>query len=158
MVILALMMLLSQSVETRPLSYLVLQGDTYEFDAAVTDVTKNGATERALNIVCQKGCSGDVKLFERIEDFPLGLFRMSDESDLLLTTWVSGSAYKLRGYNLTKSRIYKVIEVGSVSQPTISSNKGHLSITVSPMHASGRTKIIQKTYLWDGKSFDLLSK
>ena len=143
---------------TRPLSYLVLTGDDVEFDAAITDVQLKGQTERTLNIVCQKGCASNVSFLERVDDYPLGMFRLSDQEDILLTTWVSGSAYKVRGYHLTGARVDKVLDVSSATTPTITLDlTGHSVITVTSRPTS-QSKLKINTWIWVDNRYKLSAR
>jgi hypothetical protein len=157
MKVLLLALLLGQATPiqpTKPLSYLVLQGDETEFDAVVADVKHSNGSERTLNIVCQKGCSGKVEFSERIDDFPLGLFRLSDVDDIMVTTWVSGSAYKVRVYSMSNKEIKKVLDVNSISTPTVTTDtRGHAMIVTFASRASGRGHSAQKIWRWRGGTF-----
>ncbi len=144
--------------QTKPLAYLEMETDSGSVDIAVTDHGPQAAkhsrsSSRVLNIVCAMNCTG-VDYVEPVDEYPLGLFRLSDLNDLLFSTWVGGSAYVVRAYKISAHGAVKVLDVHTIKSPEIFSGKnGHPEVKIYERASQRSTTVIPATLFWDGRRF-----
>lgn len=145
--------------EQVPLAYLKLQGDSTVFIASVTEGKLEGKSlVRTLNVICDEGCNIPVKYIEMIEDYPLGIFRLSDVDDNIVTTWVAGSTYAVRIYSLSDSGIKKSLELKSISTPVFSNGpRGKSEVSIFLPNKIKSKGLVKQTWQWNGKRFILVA-
>jgi hypothetical protein len=147
----------SSAQQTKPLAYLLFQADDGDIAAAVTDSAQDGDKPREirnLNIVCDRKPCRIHDYIERVYEYPLGLFRLSDLEDNLITTWVAGSAYVVRIYNIRSPNVIKVLDVHSIRSPEVFVSKnGYTKVRVF-VRASEKSNIVRSViWSWNGKVF-----
>lgn len=144
---------LAGNAATVPLAYLLVDSDRGLVAAAVTNRDSEKGLLRQLSISCEGKCQLEPYV-EQIDDAPLGLFRLSDVRDNLITTWVSGVGYVVRVYSLSTTKVRKVLDVHSREQPdfyTDSQGREHIRIFVRASERS--TKIVQQDWVWMGADY-----
>jgi hypothetical protein len=135
-------------------AYLLVDTDKGVVAAAVTNRnSEKGPLSRQLSISCEEKC-GLEPYVEKIDDSPLGLFRLSDINDNLISTWVSGTAYVVRVYSLSSTKVKKVLDEHSRGQPTFYvDSKGRDHIRTFARASERTTKIIQHDWVWTGAGY-----
>ena len=115
------------------------------------------ADERAgyrLRIRCVEACSQPVD-YHLDTETPLGLFQLSDADDLLMSTWVSGSAYRVRVHRLTLQGVSMVLDAPTLGAPSILSNgNGWRVVTTVRKTERAAPGIVRRViWAWDGSRF-----
>lgn len=82
-----------------------------------------------------------VKQIEFIDGF-LSAFTLSDSDACLITIWSSGSAHKIRVFNMLEGNIHTVLDVGYKGIPKFISSDPCPTIEVDA-----------QKYIWDGDSY-----
>ena len=76
-------------------------------------------SEGTLTINCVRGCATPVSFSDDPAGKSIGLFRLTDNDNLLYTTWVGGSTYRLVIYAIDKTGPRKVLDEYSLAAPDI---------------------------------------
>lgn len=139
---------------TVPLAYLLVDTDHGLVAAAVTNRdTEKGPLLRELSISCQGKCELEPYV-EKIDDSPLGLFRLSDVKDNLISTWVSGVGYVVRVYSFSSKKVRKVLDEHSREQPDFyMDSQGRDHIRTFARTSENSTKVIQHDWVWMGSGY-----
>jgi len=138
---------------TATLASLLVDTDGGRVAATVTERGTGKGLLRQLSISCDGKCELEPYV-EEVSEPPLGLFRLSDVTDNLVTTWVGGVAYVVRVYALSSTKVRKVLDVHSRGQPEFymdDRGRDHIRIFVT---ASERTiRIVQQDWVWTGSKY-----
>jgi hypothetical protein len=139
--------------ETIPRAFLELSTESGEMAVAVVDNNgENGS--RTINFSCSNKCTVP-SWSEDINDEPLGIFRLSDDVDNVITTWSSGSAYDVRIYHIGKI-VSKVLDVSSITAPTMTIDKDGRQKVIVAKYQQGRLNTYSVSFVWNdhGNHFD----
>jgi hypothetical protein len=122
---------------------------TYLFDVSQESPREN----YILRIACIDKCIKSQYFSEEIGDTPLGVIKLSDESDLLLTTWVAGDGYRIRVYSANAAGIFNKLEQYSKTLPNLTWSDGRPTLMLTqPKEGSGKN-FAQIRYTWNGREF-----
>jgi hypothetical protein len=119
---------------------------------------KSKYSTNLLKIACISDCKSATYYEEKIDDYPIGLFRASDDDDLLISTWASGSAYVIRVYKIQAGLITKVLDQHSLGVPEVTGSE-KFDLTIVTTAKSGRGDLdapINAKWRWDGNKFSRL--
>jgi len=145
--------------EIVPLAYLAVDTDRGQVAVAVTDKkNEKGEISRQINISCGNSC--DLQPYsENITEYPLGVFRLSDINDNILSTWVAGNSYVVRIYSVAGKGVVKIFEQHSLGQPGFyldSSGREH--ITTWSRISNSSTKLVRIEWVGDGAGYKSVGK
>lgn len=120
-----------------------MAGDA-EFRAAVV---AEGARGPVLSITCSIGCPAPLRYTEAVDNV-LGLFQLSDAEGLLLSTWATGSAYRVRAYRVTAGSVTKVLDASSLGTVGLVPARGGLTIQTTERRTERSPRSRQQTVSW----------
>lgn len=138
-----------------PLVQAKLRISTEEADFLVSvdrAVVKGQEGPGRIRIACVRGCLSPIYFEEHDDDAILGLFQPDDTNALLVTTWVTGSAYAVRVYRLSKTGIQKVLDEHSLA-PVSFDESQRLTIRTVPSNGGHPSK--RQLWSWNGRAFRL---
>ena len=142
-------LLVSSPSPTIPVALLVLNdGEGRSYTAAIVERGTGKERSRTLNIVCSSGCTKESVLVSSFDDEPLGLFRLMDANNVVYFTSSSGSSYQIRAYELTPSRITKILDVSSLGAPEVKTQDGLETVRITRRVSQKLLRITSDTYVW----------
>ena len=147
--------LLAVPTQTVPLAMLALDGgDGRLFSIAIVDRgSSDSSNERTINIACSSGCAAEETLSQPFDDEPLGIFRLSDQNNIVYVTAAGGSSYKIKAYYLGKSKITEVLDTYSLGAPSIITSDGKEQVFVRHYVSENSKKIVMESLVWNGAKF-----
>lgn len=138
----------AQSIEVQAKLRVSIEGA--DFLASVDREVRNGREGAGrIRIACIRGCPSPQYFEETADDAVLGLFQPDDTTQLLMTTWVTGSAYAVKVYHLSNTGIQKLLDEHSLGPPGFDESDG-LTISVTKKN---RTRLHTQLFKWNGRSF-----
>ncbi|MFK3890507.1 hypothetical protein [Sphingomonas sp. NPDC079357] len=96
-----------------PVASLRVNGERSTFSVAVEESASTGYD---IRIKCVSSCAQPIDFSEAIGDVPMGLFSR-DQDDLVFSLWSSGSAYRVRVWQVSDTGVRKVVELSSRGRP-----------------------------------------
>ena len=145
----------SQLSTPRTLAKIEFFTATTVFDAQVTENDPAGLNRKFV-ITCLRGCRRFPVYTEKVEFFPLGLFRLTDAYPLLLTTWAGGTVTHFKVYVLEPEGVRVALDEYTIGTPTISSRGGVLSVSAAQYADEGagsHRKMLSRTWVWKNGRF-----
>jgi len=128
-----------------PLASLRMDLEHFVMQATVID----GDAGATLTIECVKGCARPATLTDQAGDTPLGLFMPFDAVPVLMSTWSSGSAYRIRAYRLTSDGIVRVLDASSLAAPSVVvTREGRLEVLATERPTDGATRTAARSVTW----------
>lgn len=114
--------------------------------------------EQVFEVQCRT-CTKSLLVEEKTLDYPIAIYRAGDDSPLFFTLWTTGSAYRIKVFNIASGDVKKVLDTGSDSIPKIVQDKdGRWAVMVTNRFQSQqyRSVSIQKglEFSWDGTAFE----
>ena len=153
-------MLLAAATPAAPatLAQLRVDLDGATLQVAVRDLADpaSGRGDRQLAIDCIAACRHALHYREAIDDLPLGVWRFGDGGNLVFTSWVGGSAYRVRVYAVRARGVEKVLDTSSLGAPEVGMSRGGEILVATTARgdreppASAPHRV---TWLWRGKRF-----
>jgi hypothetical protein len=160
----------AQSSDTKTL--LLMQGNIFDampsnagrlqYFTFQADVTQSGSTPessgRILRIKCLADCPSHWEYSERVDNYPLSIMMLSDATNQLIFTSVTGSAYGVNVYLLAPDGAREVFEGGSKDPPEIRPNPKDGSAIITTDDAfwdsSGKRIRDQIIWKWNGEKYE----
>ncbi len=139
----------SISVVAEPFARISISGDTADFIAQI------GYEARGISRVlirCVDGCKKPISYVDHIDCVPISVSVAGDLSPtLLVTTWGSGSAYRVFVYSVQDMGVSRVLSQYSWAVPFFGVNDHHRYVVVT----QGQSRFEQHwiTYYWRGNRF-----
>ncbi len=135
------------------------EGHTIQVDVTeVTDKEKGVSFKRVLSFNIIEGAK--IKIVSKIEslDAPVSIFRLSDQSPRVVTLWTTGSAYRIRVFQISGISIREVLDVGSRSSPQlVRLPSGEEAILVNNPDLEQKVQSVDiskgQLFFWDGRSY-----
>lgn len=93
-----------------------------------------------LSIDCLERCATRVAIKHNIGRTNLGIFRLSDANNLLFTTWVGGSSYRVIIYKIDGKNTKKVLDEYAIGGMDLIGSSGKNVVVRIPQFASVRDK------------------
>jgi hypothetical protein len=139
---------------------LLLRSDVSDSQFVFSVSERNLPDHRHINhfeIDCAS-CQRKVAYEEDTLDYPISIYRPSDSSSLFFSIWSTGSALRVRAFDLSNGSVKSVLDVGTKNAPQIFRDKSgewlvsitNTDIKVRPTSASVEKGVLFK---WDGTSF-----
>jgi len=135
------------------------EGHTIQVD--VTEVAgkeKGVSIKRILSFNVIEGTK--IKVVSKMEslDVPVSIFRLSDQSPRVVTLWTTGSAYRIRIFQINGVSIREVLDVGSRSSPQlVRLPSGEEAILVNNPDLEQKIQAVDiskgQLFFWDGRSY-----
>ena len=116
---------------------------------------------RVVEINCISKCVKKIEFSENVDDFPLGAFRLRDNTSQFVTIWVGATAYWTRIYNIGQGGVKKVLEQASKSAPQFGvSEDGSPVVIMDDQAASIASDYILhgKIWRWNGEEYKISSE
>jgi hypothetical protein len=103
-----------------------------------------------ITIECVRDCSRPARLVDDPAGTSIGIFRLTDNDNLLFTTWVGGSGYKLVVYAIDPSGPRKVFDEYTVAAPDIlGSGIGGPSVRLTQYVSQTTRKKTLRSWRWN---------
>lgn len=157
----AISLLLVSSIGLSAKNDLLLLRSDVDGNQFVTSVSeRNLQNNRHINhfeIDCMS-CQKKVAYKEDTLDYPISIYRPSDSSSLFFSIWSTGSALRIRAFDLSNGIARSVLDVGTRNAPQIFRDKDGkwiVSITNADMAVKPTSTTIEKGILfkWSGRVF-----
>ncbi len=127
---------------TIPLADLVLL-------LAVAQSERDGVKFRSVSVRCKGRCDGFVAYASETLDHILSVQFESDNRELMLVTWVSGSAYRAQVFSVSSQGLKQQLQVGSRAPPLIVNMAGEVFVLSFDVPKVGCLRAMK----WNGTSF-----
>lgn len=85
--------------------------------ATVAVVVRDGARGPELAVDCVRRCPRRLHYVDPTGDTPLGLFRLGDADGRVFSLWATGSAYRVRAYEIGARGVRKTLDAGTLGAP-----------------------------------------
>jgi len=139
----------SSALIDAPFAYMQISTETGDYIAEIVHL-KDGI--RRPTIRCVKSCKSKSNLSDNIDYIPVSMSLMGDLTPtLLVTTWASGSAYRVFTYRIADSGVDRVLALSSWTVPFFGVNTRYRYIAVT----EGTSRFDRRwiTYIWRGGRF-----
>lgn len=109
---------------------------------------ENGTSKQVFEIRCV-ACAKHMLLHEDTLDYPISIYRVSDESPLFFTLWTTGSAYRIRVFDVGSNGARSVLDVGATVPPQVFRDQSDRLV----VSTGNRFHISHSSYRWNGTTF-----
>lgn len=123
---------------------------------------KGGSGKQVFEIRCA-ACARHVLLHEETLDYPISIYRTSDDSPLFFTLWTTGSGYRIRVFYIDSNMARSVLDVGATAPPQVfRDHSNHLLVSIVNRFRSSQSGSIRSSpstvYRWNGTVFQLVTE
>lgn len=117
------------------------------FDVAQSQ--RDGVTFRSISVRCTGRCDDFVAYDGETLDHVLSVQFESDNRELMLVTWVTGSAYRAQVFSVSSRGLKGELELGSRAPPLIVKLAGEVLVLTFDLPQAGCLRAMK----WNGGSF-----
>lgn len=118
----------------------------------VTQEMRDRVRLRRASLSCEGDCDGFVPYSEETLDNILSVQFESDGRGLMFVTWVTGSAYRMQAFSVSRQGLVIRLEVGSRALPAVLNISGEVVlILLAPEDEKGESCL--KGMQWNGSDF-----